>query len=143
MSEAQEIIKGGKGYFMLGGNIIDIQNLNSRLETKGYPKFSDKFISLGGGGHSIIGKVIIGGEGHGLIKKEASNENYKSSLGVGYGFFDLGYIVFSTENLSLYPLLGLGGGGMSLKIMEKETHPSFDDVLNNPKKVRSFQQVVS
>ncbi|MEO0197015.1 MAG: hypothetical protein ABIL89_05150 [candidate division WOR-3 bacterium] len=36
---------------MIGTNIIDIKSLNARLENMGYPKFSDNFVSLGGGGH--------------------------------------------------------------------------------------------
>lgn len=127
---------GGRGYFMFGGSIIDIKSLNSKLDSKGYPKFPDNFISLGGGGHGIIGKVIIGGEGHGLIGRETTggSKTYKTSISAGYGFFNFGYIVYSTKGLSVYPLLGLGGGGMSFKIVERETIPSFDDVLNNPKR---------
>ena len=34
-------MSGGRGYFMFGGNIIDIESLNSRLHSKGYPEFSD------------------------------------------------------------------------------------------------------
>jgi len=37
----------GRGYFMFGGNIIDIKSLNSKLESKGYSKLSDNFISFG------------------------------------------------------------------------------------------------
>lgn len=125
--------RGGMGYFMFGGSIIDINSLNSRLENKGYSKLSNNFISFGGGGHGIINKVIIGGEGHGLIGKETTSGNYKTSLNCGYGFFNLGYIIYSTRNFNIYPLLGLGGGGMSLKIVERGT-PSFDEVLDNPKR---------
>jgi len=78
--------------------------------------------------------VIIGGEGHGLIGGEATSDSYKTSIGAGYEFFDFGYIVYSAKGLSVYPLLGLWGGGMSLKIVERGTAPSFDDVLDNPKR---------
>ncbi len=136
---AQEVTKGvkkggGRGYFLLGGTIIDIKNLNLRLENKGYPKLSGNFISLGGGGHGIIGKVIIGGEGHGLIGRKTTSGSYETSIGASYGFFKLGYIVYSAKRLSFYPFLGLGGGGISLEIVKRETAPSFDDVLDNPKR---------
>lgn len=138
ITEAQEVTTsakegGGRGYFMFGGKIIDIKSLNSRLERKGYSKLSDNFISLGGGGHGIIGRVIIGGEGHGLIGRETTSGSYKTSIGAGYGFFNFGYIVYSSKRLSVYPLLGLGGGGMSLEIIEREPI-SFDEVLDNPKR---------
>ena len=124
---------GGRGYFMCGGSIVDIDALNSRLEGKGYSKFSDSFFSLGGGGYAVINRVIIGGEGHGLIGRDETSGNYKTSLSAGYGFFDLGYIVYSTGYLNVYPLLGLGGGGINFKIVEREA-PSFDEVLDDPKR---------
>jgi len=124
---------GGRGYFMFGGNIIDIKSLNSKLESKGYSKFSDNFISFGGGGHGIIGKVIIGGEGHGLAGRETTSGSYKTSIGAGYGFFNVGYLIYTTGAINIYPILGLGGGGIGVKIIEKGT-PSFDEVLDNPKR---------
>lgn len=122
---------GGRGYFMFGGSKIDIENLNSGLENAGYSTFSDRFISFGGGGYGIIKRIIIGGEGHGLIGEEATNESTKTSISGGYGFFDVGYLLYSTDAFNLYPLLGIGGGGVNLKIVERST-PSFEDVLENP-----------
>jgi len=124
---------GGRGYFMFGGNIIDIKRLNSKLESKGYSKLSDNFISFGGGGHGIIRKVIIGGEGHGFTGRETTSGNYKTSIGAGYGFFNVGYLIYKTGAINIYPILGLGGGGIGVKIIEKGT-PSFDEVLDNPKR---------
>lgn len=140
ISQGQEIAPtakegGGMGYSMFGWSTIDIKALNSRLESKGYSNISDNFISFGGGGHGIINnKVIIGGEGHGVFGKEVTSGNYKNSINVGYGFFNLGYIVYSVKELRFYPLLGLGVGGMNLKIVEKVTSLSFDDVLDDPKR---------
>lgn len=135
VSHGQDLKRGagGRGYFMVGSSVIDIEELNSRLEAKQYSKLSDKFMSFGGGGHAIMGRLIIGGEGHGLIGKETTTGEYKVSLNAGCGFFDLGYMVYSSRGLSLYPLLGIGGGGMSLKIADRQT-PTFDEVLENPKR---------
>ncbi len=138
-SQAQEIIpgirlKGVMGYFMTGGNKLDIKSLNSRLKNNGHSNISDEFISIGGGGHVIINKVIIGGEGHWLIGKEETGGGYNNSINSGYGLLNLGYLIYSTPKLRVYPLIGLGGGGSRLKIAEKETSRSFDDVLDNPKR---------
>ncbi|MEO0294212.1 MAG: hypothetical protein ABIN61_08360 [candidate division WOR-3 bacterium] len=130
---AQNMNGGGAGYFMLGGNIIKLENLNSELEKNGYSKLEENFFSLGGGGYGIIGKVIIGGEGHGLIGKEVTSGSYKTLISAGYGFFNLGYIAYSNTNLNIYPLFGIGGGGISLRILE-EGSLSFDEVLANPKR---------
>ncbi|GBD03418.1 hypothetical protein HRbin19_00700 [bacterium HR19] len=124
---------GGVAYFILGGKILNLSSLNTRLESKGYPKISNNFISLGGGGHFAVKRFIIGGEGHGFFSKETENIGYRASVGGGYGFFNIGYIVYRTEGLNVYPLLGLGGGAMTLELVEKAISPSFDDLLSNPR----------
>lgn len=129
---------------MVGGNIVNLKSMNQRLENKGYPKLPENLISLGGGGHGIIGRVIIGGEGHGFIGKKTTGEKYNTSIGIGYGLFDIGYIAYSTRGLNIYPLLGLGGGGINIRIVERKETLSFDDVLDNPKGIANLsQQVVS
>lgn len=123
----------GMGYSMFGTSTLDLDALNSRLESKGYPGLSDNFFTTGGGGHAVINdRIIIGGEGHALLGDEVTSGNYESSISAGYGFFDVGYIVYSKNQLRVYPLLGIGGGGMTLKIKEKTGSLSFDDVLDNP-----------
>ena len=128
--------EGGGGYFMVGQDLLNIDNLNSRFEDSGYHDFSGNFISLGGGGHGVHGRLIIGGEGHGLIGTESyenviSEKKYDTSITAGFGFFNIGYEVFSTGNLGVYPLIGLGGGGLSIFITEKGVD-TFDEVLEEP-----------
>lgn len=127
-------VVGGMGYFMIGIGSLDIDGVNTRLEAAGMSTFSNNFLSLGGGGHSINGNLILGGEGHGMGVGEISEGDYTSSLSVGYGFFDIGYAVYSTDAFYVYPLIGIGGGGMSVRIVERGTSPSFNDVLENPKR---------
>lgn len=137
LSYGKEVKKGkgaeGWGYFMAGTNLIDIGALNSELEKKGYPKLSESFFSSGGGGCGRIGRVIIGGEGYGLIGEKTTSESYEISIGAGCGFFDIGFIAISYGDLMVYPIFGLGGGGLSLTIKERGT-PSFDEILESPKR---------
>jgi hypothetical protein len=139
-SQAQEAntnlyTRGVKGYFMAGANIFDLDELNATLRRSSYPAFSDNLFSFGGGGHLIINRLLIGGEGHGLLTKEKSvvlaNRLYKSSLEISYGFVTAGYQVIANGGFSFYPLLGIGGGIISMKIHEK-TPASFDEILANP-----------
>lgn len=127
-------ISGGGGYFIFGHNVLDIENFNTALKNNGYNTMSNNFVSFGGGGHAVINNLVIGGEGHGLTGKEEDIGNgYKASINAGYGFFDIGYIFFDIENLHIYPLLGIGGGGIDVKISEISS-PSFNDILNNPRR---------
>jgi len=140
MSYGQDkgIKKGmGGGYFMVGGNMLDLDVLNNSLANAGYSEFSNNLISIGGGGHAFVNKLIIGGNGGALIGGEGhgtnASGNFKTSLTAGYGFFDLGYVLHSKGGLVIYPLLGLGGGGVTLGIAESAV-PSFNDVLTDPKR---------
>ncbi len=124
---------GGMGYFMVGNSILDMSALNSKLQSKGYPTFSNNFISLGGGGHGIVGKFTVGGEGHGFLGDEVSRENYTVSIGGGYGFFNLGYILYQGKSIIIYPIIGFGGGALTLGVIDRSSSSSFDDALDNPK----------
>lgn len=127
--------QAGKGYFFVGSGTLDIDKLNSRLAGKGYPKFSDSFLTVGGGGHGIVNRFIIGGEGMAFVTEDRetiiSGKTYKNSLTGGCGFFDIGYSAYSHRGLSIYPILGIGGGGFSLNITDRSA-PNFDDILSAP-----------
>lgn len=127
----------GRGYFIAGTNVLDLDALNSRLVSNGYKEFSNNFIAIGGGGHGIINKIIIGGQGGTIFggdeTVELGTETFKTSLIGGYGFFDVGYIIYSKKGLNIYPFLGLGGGGLTLKIVE-DSSPNFDELLTDPKR---------
>ncbi len=124
---------GGSGYFMIGMNHVSLSSLNSQYEGAGFESFSPDFLSLGGGGHWIFRHFLIGGEGYGLSGKAVTSRGFRNQIMGGMGFFNLGYILFSSENFFLYPLLGLGGGAMNIRMTSTSETPSFHQVLQNPK----------
>ncbi len=93
----------------------------------------DNFVSVGGGSHAISDGVVIGGEGHRISGKRIKSKDYETSISILYGFFYLGHSVYSTENLIIYPSIGIGAGRFSFKILEKGPL-SFDEVLKGPKR---------
>ena len=123
---------GGMGYFMMGGGFLDIDALKSTLKDHGYWEPTNFSISLGGGGHAIVGKLIIGGEGHSILGDRVTSGDTKTAIYGGYGMFNLGYIVHSTKTFRLYPLLGLGGGGLTFEILDTGGSPTFGDLLDHP-----------
>ena len=133
VSEEADSTKVFRGYFMIGGTAFDIDPLNSRLKTKGYTEFSDEFFSIGGGFFSkASGRVLVGVEGHLLVGEEKSSvigsKSYSSSAIGGYGFLNTGYLMVENDFLDLYPVLGIGIGGIGFKIGQS----SFDDILDDP-----------
>lgn len=126
---------GGMGYSMFGRAMLNLDALNSRLEERGYSSMSDNFFSTGGGMHWIYKNgLILGGEIQTLLGGETISGYYKHSLTAGYGIFDIGYTVFRKNELRIYPLLGIGGGAINFNIREAFVPPSFNDVLDNPRR---------
>ena len=126
---------GAMGYSIFGNSMIDIDNLNARLESNGYTKLSESYFCVGGGGHSIINKRwIIGGEAYSLLGEDITSAGFKGSTYTFQGFANIGYIILAKKGISVYPLLGLGGGAMTLTLSEKAAAYSFDDVLTDPRR---------
>jgi len=133
-ADTKKVKGGGGGGFMVGVSQFDLNTLNDKLKAKGFEDLGDNQIFFGGGGYGIInGKILLGGEGGGFSKDVASSTQ-KASLSGGYGFFDIGYVIFSKSGFNLFPLLGIGGGGFSLRIVERAPSPTFDEILDNPKR---------
>jgi hypothetical protein len=123
--------RGGAGYFVLSGARPDLGPLSGALERSGYPGLPGSYITVGGGGHASIGRLILGGEGHRLASRGNVSSAWKTSLSGSCGFFDIGYVLYARPGLSVYPLFGIGAGSMTLKITPRGS-ASFEDVLENP-----------
>lgn len=125
----------GGGYFMIGWSALDLGDLNASLVAHGYPKFDESFLSLGGAGHFSVGRLVIGGQGHGYLSEThdaiLTTGTYRTELSGGVGFFDLGYQFVRGGRTRAALLVGLGGGELNLK-MEDLSGPSFEDVLTDP-----------
>ncbi len=121
--------RGGEaGFFAIGTNVAQLNALNDRLDASGYPTL----LSLGGGGHRIVGgRFLIGGEGHGLITPSKTVQGRTVSLSGGYGLATVGYLAVAHSKWRVYPQVGAGLGGFSLTIGSADTAP-FDDVLDDP-----------
>jgi hypothetical protein len=120
---------GGTGYFIIGCGTIDFSNLNQELWVHYYPEINQNFYSFGGGGHFQINRIIIGGEGQALLRSENSNNTYTTIGNGGYGFLNVGYIVYQNKRLSLYPLVGIGGGGYSIDISKNTITPNINNLM--------------
>jgi len=125
--------RSGRGYFQMGVHTLDLAPLNDRLAAQGIPTFSNRFVTLGFGGHAERGRLLIGGEGHGLLEQSETAGAFQRKLSGGYGFFDLGYLLTRAPTVRVYTLLGVGAGGMNLEATERSL-PSFDDVLAEPRR---------
>lgn len=123
--------RGGAGYFMIGGSLLDLDGLNATLERGGYSRFPGSFLTVGGGGHALVGRLVLGGEGQGMMERRGSGADSKTVISGGCGFFDIGYVIHSGSGLQVYPFFGIGAGSVDLKILGSGTAP-FEEVLADP-----------
>ena len=122
---------GGVGFFSVGGMILDHRGMNDAFAAHGRPELPSTLLTFGGEGYFRVNRVLIGFEGFGALPRSASSATHETSVSGGGGFFDVGYIVTSWENLAVFPILGIGGGGMSYNLARRAP-ASFDQVLDDP-----------
>ncbi|MFW6180862.1 MAG: hypothetical protein ACOC8N_03870 [Spirochaetota bacterium] len=121
---------------MFGMHWLQISELNDELRANGLATFSSLHYTYGGGGYGVIGsRFIVGGEGHGF-SQEASTGTYVQRLSGGFGFFNLGYILLEQWGFRVFPLAGIGGGGLTLRISQIANH-TWDDIMDPT----SFEEV--
>ena len=122
----------GVGGFMFGVNAASFEDLKDELTKKGFKELGARNTLFGGGGYGVVeGKFVLGGEGAGF-SQDVSSDTLKATVKGGYGFFDVGYVIYSRGNLMIFPFLGIGGGGVELRIAERGATPTFGEVLEDP-----------
>ncbi|MDZ7293937.1 MAG: hypothetical protein ONB14_00775 [candidate division KSB1 bacterium] len=145
VTNAREHKGTGQGCFYIGASTVDVEKLNTSLRAFGYPELSDRVMSMGGGGHAFINRLVIGGQGHALISKSydviVRNVPYKTELTAGIGFFNVGYLLTPQSSLKVYPMFGIGGGGIELSITEKQP-PAFEQILQQPNRSTHLSKAV-
>ena len=129
----------GRGYVILEVNHSDLQNLNRVLHSSGYTQFSENIAGIGLGGHDIRkNRFVFDGYASWYFSRNkqstVGNINYTSSLSGLLGCYNIGYLLYTHEkrNINVFPLLGIGFGGMKMKIKEREKRP-FSDILEYPR----------
>lgn len=130
----------GGGFFAVGVNGTDLGPLNTRLRQAGYPTFPSELFAIGGGGYGVAAnRLLLGGEGYGLIGPSRGHRGREVNVGGGYGLLTIGYRFVPTEQLVAYPQVGVGGGGLLLDIGSTGTD-RFDDVLDNPNREATLRK---
>lgn len=122
----------GAGYFGPGFTFFKYDDLNTLFAQHGMGLIEKQQFVFSGGGWGQPGRIRIGGFGIGGAKT-VSNDSLDIEVGYGAGFFELGYAIVNERNFMLTPLVGIGGGGLSMKITPKYNRPtSLAGLINSP-----------
>ena len=114
-----QITRGGAGAFVIGTQILPSEELKAFNFLGEGPELSTANISIGGYGYWQLNSFVIGMKGSGFFSSEQTDERYSYRRGGGMFAVDFGYKVINNDKLSLYPLIGIGGGGMTYSISDR------------------------
>lgn len=128
--ENTAIKTSGGGGFMIGYGNFPISDLKAFIP-QGF-NVDPHHLILGGTGHGIRGRFVIGGSGFGTSGTEINNDSLKISFGGGLGTFDIGYVIVDKTHFKLYPMIGIGGGSYTISIAEKKNLTA-GDITKNPR----------
>lgn len=115
---------GGGGSGFVGFGIFDVSDTEGLFSEDAEYESSSNFVIIGGDGYAEFNRWLIGGEGYSFFSQEETytqnGTDYVADGGGGLGLFNVGYKVYQTQKLHIYPLLGFGGGGYGLEVAVEE-----------------------
>ncbi len=125
-----------------GGNLINTDDVITRLNTGGYFAISNDGISFGGGVRGSWGRLIVGGEYAAVDYGEEGNPDNGRTVALKNHYYlaQAGYALWAGRHLNVYPLLGVGLGGVTLTLSDRNgggappagKDPTFDEVVLHP-----------
>ncbi|MCE5251783.1 hypothetical protein LLG96_16360 [bacterium] len=130
------ITETGRGFVILEMNHADIQDMNSSLQRSGYPSFSKKIAGIGIGGYSISCNRIVF-DGYAMLYIPAKRHltmdgvRHDTSLSGLFGVYNIGYCIYNKNGIGIFPLVGIGFGGLRFSIRDRSDR-TFDDILKKP-----------
>ena len=136
-------------FISAGKLLMDVSRLNPRFERPdlalllppqhtGFDAISNNGFSIGAGGYTPVGRVLLGGElQYADFGEESSPAGKTDRLETSYGMATVGYAVFSGWRFTVYPFLGVGAGQVTLTLKSRNgvpqspltSDPAFDDIV--------------
>jgi|GEM_PF-3137525 len=126
------------GMLSVGGGMYTGQTFGDDLAAEGIPDASRYFGTFGFAGRTQVNRFITSGELQAVMSRNRSSGGLTSDIGAGYGLFNAGFDLVASDAISLYPLLGMGGGVVSLQVRPEEQ--TFGQYLQNTAYAGSIHQ---
>lgn len=101
---------GGSGYFKIGYGAVATAGIPAILNS--HSSFAPDVLSVGGGGFAYLNRVVIGGNGFGMVGSRRGD----TLLTHGGGGFEFGYDLLNQTNRQFLATVMLGGRGTSINI---------------------------
>lgn len=111
---------GGFAHFQGGVNLGYFPVLNQHLtqpEVLGQSyRPHEEGLQIGGGGYGLIGKLLLGGSGYFTGFSPVKADSASVTLSSGTGLFNIGYLLKGDARWIVFPYVGIGGSGITLRI---------------------------
>lgn len=120
----------GSGSFNIGFANLSNSDFQQFLP-RDFDQISDRYLLIGGEGYALKGNFLFGGSGQAIIGQDEHSGSQKAGISGGMGFINVGYAVINQDKIKLFPMLGIGGGSMELRISEDED-VSLNEIIEDP-----------
>lgn len=120
----------GSGSFNIG--YVNLGNSDFQQFLPGdFNQISENYLLLGGEGYGLKGNFLFGISGQAIIGQDESHGEIRTEVSGGMGFLNFGYAVVSQDKIKLFPMLGIGVGGMELSISEVSEF-TLSEIIEDP-----------
>jgi hypothetical protein len=136
-------------FISTGKLLMDVSKLNPRFERPdllalvppqhtGFDAISNSGYSIGIGGYTPVGRVLLGGEWHySDLGEESSTFGKTNRLETNYAMATVGFAAWTGWRWTLYPFFGVGVGSVKLTLRDRfgvpqaplTQDPSFDEIV--------------
>jgi len=139
---AAKNIPGMKGKLgaTAGSGALDLSDLNMRLSSYGYPTLPQWYFTLGGIYQLSDGRVIGEVEYIRYINNSVTYNNYIATAGGWCSWVNIGYALINLPFLQIYPIAGIGGGTLSVKVTEDFSSSGFNNILSQTNKIVELEK---
>lgn len=122
------------GSLLIGVQLLDLDVFNNALNNVGrYPEVDETMFTIGAQGMHLRRRFIIGAEGAAAVgpRDDTGDGLYHTRMTGAYGTLNFGYAAVDRNNWLVYPLIGIGAGGIQYSITPTSSS-TFNDVLVDP-----------
>jgi hypothetical protein len=139
---ADKNIPGLKGKLgaTAGSGALDLSALNTRLAVYGYPSLPEWYFTLGGVYQLSDGSIIAEFEYLRYINNSATGNGFIATAGGWCSWVNVGYALINLPFLQIYPIAGIGGGTLSVKVTEDFSANGFDNILSQTNKIIELEK---
>lgn len=144
---AQSRIRGFGGHIAVGVSVINNDALNQELKANAYPEVNSTYFALGLGLNGYRNRLTYGTDIYGYMLKKLVGNNQMTIIQHYYAIPNLGYLAYTRDDkLFLFPSVGLGMGGVSVKLKPVGTSISinrfgFGGVLDGAVNLRMYSPI--